>query len=200
MVTLVVVPLGDRFDEVLAAARTGAEWAWRLLYQDLAPTVIGYVRSRGAPEPEDVAAEVFLHVVRGLPAFEGTEDGFRSWVFVIAHHRMLDDARSRSRRPQDAVPTEAMAGFAGGHDVEDEALGSVRLDELRTLIEELSPDQADVLLLRFLGGLSIDEVAQAVGKRPGAVKALQHRGVRALTRRLEELGVSPSGEEALTES
>jgi RNA polymerase sigma factor (sigma-70 family) len=194
------VALGDRFEEVLAAARTGAEWAWRLLYTDLAPILTGYLRSRGAVDPEDVTGEVFLQVVKGLPAFEGTEDGFRSWVFVIAHHRLLDDVRARSRRPQDAVPTEAMAGFRGAADVEEEALGSVSLDELRRVIEELSPDQADVLLLRFLGGLSIDEVAQAVGKRPGAVKALQHRGVKALTKLLGDRGVSLTGEEALTES
>jgi RNA polymerase sigma-70 factor (ECF subfamily) len=75
-------PFGESFQDLLEAARAGGEWAWTLIYRDLAPTVLGYLRAEGAHEPEDLLCEVFLHVVRGINTFEGDEDGFRSWVFV----------------------------------------------------------------------------------------------------------------------
>src|SRR3954471_20934012 len=89
----------DGFDEVLAAARAGAEWAWERIYGELAPSVAGYLRAHGASEPEDVAGEVFLQVVRGLERFEGGEAAFRAWVFTIAHRRCVDDLRRGARRP-----------------------------------------------------------------------------------------------------
>jgi RNA polymerase sigma-70 factor (ECF subfamily) len=64
---------GDAFGDVLLAARAGAEWAWQRIYDDLAPKVVGYLRGHGAGDPEDVAGEVFLQVVRGLPGFSGGE-------------------------------------------------------------------------------------------------------------------------------
>jgi DNA-directed RNA polymerase specialized sigma24 family protein len=79
--------LGTQFPEVLAAARTGAEWAWISIYRDLSPVVLGYLRARRATEPEDLLGEVFLQVARDLPAFDGSERDFRAWAFV------------RSRRP-----------------------------------------------------------------------------------------------------
>src|SRR4030081_3701589 len=63
-----LLALGESFEVVLAAARTGADWAWEALYRDLAPLVHGYLRSRGAREPEDLTGEVFLGIARGLPS------------------------------------------------------------------------------------------------------------------------------------
>jgi DNA-directed RNA polymerase specialized sigma24 family protein len=89
----------ESFNSVLTAARAGADWAWERIYADLAPVVTGYLRGHGAAEPEDLAGETFLHVVRDLPRFEGDERAFRSWVFTIAHRRLIDDRRRRGRRP-----------------------------------------------------------------------------------------------------
>lgn len=169
----------DAFDSVLAAARAGADWAWERIYADLAGSVIGYLRAHGARDPEDVAGEVFLQVVRDLPRFApGPDDpqrDFRAWVFTIVHRRLLDDRRRRARKPAAALPE----GFdlAGG-DVADDA--TMRLDRRRVLglLDDLPPDQRSVLLLRILGDMTIEEIAQAVGKRPGAVKALQRRGLK----------------------
>ncbi len=180
--------LGANFTNILSAARTGAEWAWESLYEALAPSVLGYLRARGAAEPEDLTGEVFLHVVRDLHGFDGDERAFRAWVFVIAHHRLLDDVRARKRRPVDPrsdLPIEAIIGGA-----DDEASKSLEEEHVRQIIEALSPDQRDVLLLRVLGGLTVDEVAAAVGKRPGAVKALQRRGLAAIQGSLAKDGVT----------
>ena len=178
----------ERFSEVLDAARAGAEWAWTDLYRELAPVVLGYLRSRGAFEAEDLLGEVFLQVVRDLHAFEGTEREFRSWVFVIAHHRMLDDRRRRGRRPVEPMDAGGEEHRATS-DVEGEALGAISTDRVQAILSGLAPDQRDVLLLRLLGGLTVDEVARALGKRPGAVKALQRRGLAAIERTFSAEGV-----------
>jgi RNA polymerase sigma-70 factor (ECF subfamily) len=183
-------PLGmvDMNEEVIVAARGGDEWAWTVIYRALAPPVLGYLRSRGAVEPEDLLGEVFLQVVRDLPNFDGTGRDFRAWVFVVAHHRMLDDWRHRARRP-----VQLLAGFADGEDragdVEDEAMHAISTDRVRTILARLSPDQRDVLLLRILGGLTIDEIARTLDKQPGAVKALQRRGLAAIEREHSQTGV-----------
>jgi RNA polymerase sigma factor (sigma-70 family) len=173
----------DGFDEVLAAARAGAEWAWERIYGDLAPSVAGYLRAHGASEPEDVAGEVFLQVVRGLDGFEGGEAAFRAWVFTIAHRRCVDDVRRGARRPVRLVDDEVLERAAGwGGDVHEDAAAHLDETAVREAILGLPGDQRSVLLLRILGDLTIEEVARAVGKRPGAVKALQRRALRRMER------------------
>ncbi len=169
------------FDDVLTAARAGAEWAWTEIYEELAPKVLGYLRARGAPEPEDAAGEVFLQVVRGLPGFAGGEREFRAWTFTIAHRRLVDALRERGRRPVDATPGDVIEGASGsGGDVSEEAEDRIADARVRAAIDALAPDQRSVILLRIIGDLTIEEIARAVGKRPGAVKALQRRGLQRL--------------------
>jgi RNA polymerase sigma factor (sigma-70 family) len=173
----------DVFDDVLFAARAGAEWAWTRIYDELAPRIIGYLRAHGAADPEDVAGEVFLQVVRGLPDFSGGKAEFNAWTFTIAHRRLVDDLRRRRRRPVEVAPADVLAFVAGaGGDVADDADARMANASVRAAIAELPPDQRSVVLLRIIGDLTIDEIARAVGKRPGAVKALQRRGLRRLER------------------
>ena len=185
--------LGESFPSVLAAARTGAPWAFERLWQALAPSVVGYLRLQGALEADDVTSEVFLSVFTGLESFEGDEDRFRSWVFTIAHRRLVDDWRRRGRRPALADgggPNEQRQAESAGGDVEDEALRRLSEQRVRRLCDLLAPDQRDVLLLRMVAGMSLDQTAEALEKTTIAVKALQHRGVAALRRHLEREGVS----------
>jgi RNA polymerase sigma-70 factor (ECF subfamily) len=171
----------DGFDGVLAAARAGAEWAWERIYGELAPGVAGYLRAHGAAEPDDVTGEVFLQVVRGLDGFEGGEAAFRAWVFTITHRRHVDHVRRGVRRPVRPAPDDVLERAAGpGGDVEDDAAARLEEAAVREAIASLPPDQRSVLLLRILGDLTIEEIARAVGKRPGAVKALQRRAVRRM--------------------
>lgn len=178
---------GEAFASILEAARAGAEWAWSRLYRDLAGPVLGYMRGRGAADPDDLLGEVFLQVARNIGTFEGGERAFRSWVFTVAHHRVIDERRYRNRRPVVLEGDPEPAMVAG--DVEQEALEHLGTDRVVALLEHLSPDQREVLLLRIVGDLTIDEVARVVGKRPGAVKALQRRGLETLRRRIGEKGV-----------
>ena len=182
-----------QFDAVLTAARDGAPWALERIFTALAPVVTGYLRVQGSAEPEDLTSEVFVAVLRKLGDFHGDEAGFRSWVFTIAHRRLLDERRRRSRRPPPEHLTDTADAFApelrAPADVEGALDRSLGVDRVRALCERLVPGQRDVLLLRLLGDLSIEQVAETLGKSTGAVKALQRRGLLAIGRLLEREGV-----------
>jgi RNA polymerase sigma factor (sigma-70 family) len=180
----------ERFRALLEAAREGSEQAWAEIYRWLAPAVVGYLRVNGAPEPEDTLSEVFLQVARDLPRFEGDERRFRAWVFAIAHNRLIDARRASARRPVEPVPEPPEPDASAAVDAEEEALARIGLDEVHRVLEALSEDQRAVLLLRVLGELTVEEVASALGKRPGAVKALQRRGLAAVRRELARGGVT----------
>jgi RNA polymerase sigma-70 factor (ECF subfamily) len=169
------------FESVLFAARAGAEWAWARIYEELAPSVAGYLRAHGAADPEDLVGEVFLQVVRGLDGFSGPEPAFRAWVFTIAHRRLVDDVRRRVRRPAVPMEPEMLGDVAGeGGDVTEEAAAALDAERVQAAIAELPGDQRTVLLLRIMGDLTIEQIAETMGKRPGAVKALQRRALRRL--------------------
>ena len=191
--------LGQAFDSVITAARAGAEWAWTELYDDLSPLVLGYLRGRGAAEPEDLTGEVFLHMVRDVQSFEGDERAFRSWTLSIAHHRLLDDIRYRRRRPAEPAGEEVDRGIAQDGNVETEALSSLGSQKVLRIIRTLPPDQRDVLLLRMLADLTIEEIARILDKRVGAVKALQRRGLTNLRKRISR-GRTHTGEKDAYES
>jgi RNA polymerase sigma factor (sigma-70 family) len=179
----------EAFSTLLEAAREGSESAWATIYRRLAPPVLGYLRANDAPDPEDVLSEAFLQVARDLPGFDGNARQFRAWVFTIAHHRLLDARRAGSRRPSEPVAEPPEPGEMPQQDAADEALARIGHERVHRILATLSPDQRAVLLLRVVGGLTVEEVARALGKRPGAVKALQRRGLAAARRQLEREGV-----------
>ena len=187
---------GPAFPSVLAAARAGSETAWAEIHDQLAPILLGYLRARGAAEPEDVLAETLLQIVRDLSRFHGGEDEFRAWAFSIARNRLLDERRRSARRP---APPQADVGEPGGSapDAADQALGHIDAERVRRVLAGLNPDQRDVLLLRVFGDLTVDQVARLTGRSPGAVRQLQRRGLDAARRALEREGVTLSDRRTL---
>jgi RNA polymerase sigma factor (sigma-70 family) len=178
------------FKETLAAARRGEEGAWQRLFRELAPALLGYLRAAGAAEPEDVLSETFLQMARDIERFDGDWKGFRAWAYSIAHHRLLDAARSRARRPVDPVETVPEPVGPAGADAAETALATIGTEDVHSLLAAISPDQRDVLLLRVLGDFKISDVARVLGKRQGAVKALQRRGLAAVEREIKKRGVT----------
>jgi RNA polymerase sigma-70 factor (ECF subfamily) len=184
----------DRFEALLDAARGGDERAWAEIYADLAPAVLGYLRGSGALDAEDTLAETFLQVARDLGRFSGDYSKFRAWTFTIAHHRLIDARRSAARRPMDLVadvPEPSMNGADPvAPDAADEAVARIGAEELERVLAALTPEQRAVVLLRVIGDLSLTQVAEALGKRTGAIKQLQRRGLAAVKRELGRLGVT----------
>ena len=183
--------IGEGFDRVLARAREGDELAWSAIYDDLSGPLLGYLRGRGAPEPEDQLGEVFLQVARDLATFSGDEAGFRSWVFTIAHRRMLDASRARRRRPTRPLPPDELRPLAETlvrpADEVDVVVSRIADDALLAgLLAHLSEDQQEVLLLRFAGDLDTATVGEVTGRSANAVAAITRRGLVALRAIVEQ--------------
>jgi RNA polymerase sigma-70 factor (ECF subfamily) len=147
-------------------------------YRALAPAVLGYFRSHHVDQPEDLVGEVFVSVARNFRQFRGDADDFRGWVFAIAHRRRVDHTRRwRVRR---RVVTADPPEYGRTDDRSD-------LDvDLLAALDELTPSQREVVVLRFVADLSLEEVARIVHRRVGAVKALQARALAQLAGRLGE--------------
>ena len=144
---------------------------------------------RGAADPEDVTSEVFLAVFERLADFTGPEDKFRSWLFTIAHRKAVDARRRISRRPWTEVAPSEAPDLPGGN-VEDEALTAITTGRVLDLLAELPDIQRDVLLLRVVADLTVDQVAEALGKSPGAIKQHQRRALNGLRSRFDRADVT----------
>jgi RNA polymerase sigma factor (sigma-70 family) len=185
--------LGDQFQDILTAAQDGGEWAVAILYRWLHPAVVGYFRARSGDDADDLASETWMAVARALPTFSGDEPAFRSWVFTIAHRRLVDHHRATARRPRtrSLTPVEGdgpdgPVELPGGDDPAGEVMAALAGNEaVRRVIALLPRDQADIVLLRVVAGLPVEDVAAITGRRPGTVRVLQHRALRRLAERLE---------------
>ena len=173
----------DQFETVLLAAQAGARWASTDLWNEYAPAVAAFLRARGSREADDLTSEVFLAVFDRLGTFSGGEAEFRAFVFTIAFRRLTDELRRRSRRGEHEEWQQELDDRRAPS-AEHEALSRIADDSTRALLEGLSPDQRDVMVLRILGDLTIEQVAAVLGKRTGAVKALQRRALETLRRKV----------------
>lgn len=163
----------QRFAEVLARAKRGDELAFRVLYEAYHPRMLRYLRARAGDSGEDLASEVWITIARGLKRFTGDEAGFRGWIFTSARHRLIDHARRRQVRPveaQEELPEMAVTDPAR---LESE-------EAVRELVAGLNDEQAEIVLLRVLGGFSAREVATMLDTTEEAVRVAQHRALRRL--------------------
>lgn len=171
--------------QLVEAARTGDERAWRTIVAELGPALVGYARSKGVPDPEDLMQEVFVALAERLADFEGSWRRFRSWAFTIAHHKMADHHRSRSRRPR-LVPMEVAAGMAGGPTPSDELEMIDERERSLTALDRLSPVEREVILLRVVAELDSEQVGEILGKRPGTVRVIQSRATTKMKQMMQE--------------
>ncbi|HZB51629.1 MAG TPA: RNA polymerase sigma factor [Mycobacteriales bacterium] len=178
--------IGPAFAETLAAARDGEEQAFAVLWRDLNPALLRYLRVLAPAMADDVAAEVWLEVCRDLRRFRGDEAGFRSWLFTVARMRAVDAARKAARRPVQPIAPGSLPDRPAADDPAEAALEAEATRDALGLIAELPPDQAEVVALRVIAGLDVAQVGEIVGKRPGTVRVLAHRGLRRLAQRLAE--------------
>ncbi len=172
--------LGSAFPEALVGARRGDDAAFAALWRDVQPLLVRYLGVASGPAAEDLASETWLRVAQGLDRFDGDEPGFRAWVFTIARHRLLDWRRHETRARTVTRSVEHFSSRPAVDDPAHDALEQLSTDQALTLIGTLPPDQAEVVALRAVAGLDVAHVARVVGKRPGAVRVLAHRGLRRL--------------------
>ena len=173
----------EQFEDVIAAAKTGAEWATTILYREFGPSLLRYLRAQAPADGEDLASEVWMNVAGGLARFEGDDAAFRCWLFSIARRRLID-FRRREQRRRTMLSSLETTGASDGVDPEAQALMASESEAALAHIASLPPDQAEVVLLRVVAGLDAEEVAAIVGKKAGAVRVLQHRALKRLSGRL----------------
>ena len=176
----------DRLSAVVLAAQAGEEEAFSELYQLVQPGLLRYLSVLVGRDAEDIASETWLQVCRDLHTFVGNADGFRGWVATIGRHRALDHLRSRSRRPGDVAPWEALLTIAGREDTAVQAEESLSTAAALSLIGALPQEQAEAVLLRAVIGLDAKSAAAVLGKSPGAVRTSAYRGLKNLAAMLEQ--------------
>lgn len=174
------------FDDLLRAARAGGTWALEELYRRHDPAVRRYLRGRAGDDADDLASQTWIDAARGLRRFHGGEDDFRGWVFTIARRRLADHGRRRARRPEVPAESAVLDAVVSADDPATVTADALDGDAAARRIAELLPAaQAEVVLLRVVGGLSADEVAEVTGRRPGTVRVVQHRALQRLARQLD---------------
>ena len=173
-------------DEVVEKARRGDPSALTAVYEALAPGILAYLRNRGSRDAEGLTQEVFLQLLPRLRKITGGAAGVRSLSFTIAHSRLIDEFRRRSRSTE--LPYEADLDGRLHDSAEQQVIEQAGLHEITALLAKLGDEQKAVILLRVLGDLSLEETARIVGKSVGAVKQLQRRGLLALREHAEGRG------------
>ena len=180
-----MTPVQPTLDASLDEARSGSQAAFAELWRRLSPAVCGYLRAKGAGDPDATTNEVFLGAFEALPGFVGDGDQFRGLLFTIAQRRLVDELRRRSRRVVEVAWSPELDDRQDAS-AEHEALAAHGDVEARTLLDGLPQDQRDVMMLRIFGDLTVDQIATTLGKSPGAVKQLQRRGLENLRRRVTQ--------------
>jgi RNA polymerase sigma-70 factor, ECF subfamily len=176
--------IGPRFPVVLTAAARGDEAAFGMLWYDLQPRLVRYFTVIVPGAAEDLASETWLGVIRGIGRFQGSEPAFRAWVFTIARHEVLDWRRRAARKPTQDLPMSGLVEVAAPDDPAAAAVEDASTRAALALIATLPADQAEAIALRVVAGLEVSRVAEIMGKRPGTVRVLTHRGLRRLAERL----------------
>ncbi len=178
--------LGDRFEEVFAAAAAGDPDAFATLWRATHPRLLRYLRVLSGDLAEDVASETWLKAMGALATFQGTEQAFRGWLSVIGRNVATDHARRAARRPESPLRDDACAAAGTSPDAADVALERWGTAQALRLLATLPPAQAEMVALRVVVGLEPVDVARIVGRSPGAVRVAVHRALATLGRRLAD--------------
>ena len=169
-------------EEILSAAREGQPRALRDIYEFLAPSILAYLAGKGCDDPEALTQEVFLTLFGKLGNLTGGVSGLRTFAFSVAHARMVDDVRRRERQPV-LAQFDPQADDRFSSSAEETVLGSA--SGVSALLQGLRRRHQEVLLLRVVADLSIEETAKIMGISAGAVKQLQGRALKTLKDRME---------------
>lgn len=167
--------------ELVAQAQNGHTWAVGALYDRHHEAIFRFVWARVGSRAvaEDLTGDIFVRMVTSLPGYQAGDTPFRAWLYRIARNRIIDHLRQSAVQPDVALHESAHA-----HTEKEELMHAVdfqlSVESVRTALEQINPAERDVVTLRFLIGLSLQEVADTLDKSVGAVKTLQHRGLRSL--------------------
>lgn len=180
----------ERVEEkrLLRAAQQGNTDAFAALYRENVQRIFRYIfhRVNDRHLAEDLTGDVFMRALQGIASYTDQGKPFVAWLYRIAHDRVVDHYRKVERRPVETDVDEAPIPVE--HNMDERLLRRQAAAALREALATLTSDQQQVIILRFIEGLPTEEVASIMGKNGNAIKALQHRALRALAGRLERAG------------
>jgi RNA polymerase sigma-70 factor (ECF subfamily) len=166
-------------DAVLVAAQRGDGDAFAVIWRELSPAVCGYLTARGVADPDGMTSDVFLALLPRLSELTGGVAGLRTFVFSVAHARFVDDLRRRARQPA-SVAFDPTYHDDVVESAEHEAMARVGTAWVQKLLDGLSPDHREVLALRVVADLGLEQTASVMERSVGSVKQLQRRALLAL--------------------
>ena len=177
----------DQIDRYVVLAQKGESYAFEALYDHFYDQIFRYIAFKTSDSliAEDLTEDVFLRMLESIRKFKPQGHPFSSWLFRIAHNRVIDHYRKRGRDKN--VPLDTILTTVGESQSTLDTYVETKLAmrEVNQAMENLTDLQREVLNLRFAGGLSIKETAEAVNRNENSVKALQHSAVKKLRVLLE---------------
>ena len=168
-------------EQLVQQIQKGSGEAMSILYRRHRPAILRYTQARvyDWQEAQDLTGEIFLRMVAHLPQYQNTGAPFTAWLFRIAHNMIITHRQKESR-----IPLVAISHADNSSRPEDNPAllveNEIEMDWVWRGLQQLDEVQRDVIILRFLIGLSLQEAAHALDKSVGAIKTLQHRGILAL--------------------
>jgi RNA polymerase sigma-70 factor (ECF subfamily) len=172
----------------LAGAQRREPGALTRIYHAYAPPLFRFFMAEVGhrQDANDLVGQVFLSAIESLPRFRGPVEALGGWLFKIARHDLYDYRRKQGRSRDEPLEHNLKEASAktGTEDPEELAIDRLEGTRVMAALRRLSPDQREVLLLRFVGQMTAPEIAAAMDKTVGAVKALQHRGLANLAKAL----------------
>ena len=161
-------------------AQQGDQEALTQLYEANFDKIYRYVALKIGDrfEAEDITQQVFINAIKSISSFKWQGTSFSAWLYRIAHNQIVDYLRRKTKRPM--VPREKAATKSSSEDPSATAELNVDIARVAAAAKQLTKAQQEVISLRFASELSITEVAEAMGKSEGAIKALQHSAIHSL--------------------
>ncbi len=170
----------------IAAMKRGDARAAERVFRSHQPMLMRYLRSQEPRAAEDIAGEVWLAAAKALDQFEGDEAGFRSWLFTVARRRVIEHRRRGARRRTDPMPPSTFGNLLREDDSSEVATDSTEAQRaVQLMVEHLSPEQSEVLILRVVADLSAGQVAELMQRPETWVRTTQHRALKRLAAHLD---------------
>jgi RNA polymerase sigma-70 factor (ECF subfamily) len=168
--------------DAVEAAAAGRESGWDVLFDRFYPVVLRFAMARLGDHDaaEEVAQEVFVAAVASIGTLrERREPAVEAWFIRITRYKAVDRLRRRAA-PENQVPENV----ASADDPAATATNRVEAEEVRRAMDELTEDQREILIRRFVLDQSLEDVATGTGRRVGAIKSMQHRALATLSKQL----------------
>lgn len=177
-------PLEPVMDEAILVrmAQQGDREMFARLYEAYNSRIYRYVYFRVSDQglAEDVTSDIFLKVWKNLNTYQGDQSAFMTWIYRIAHNTVIDYYRTRKAIVSMEDVREVKLCYYD--DVEEKLDNQLQSQHLCTAMASLTKEQQQVLLLKFVTGMSTAEIAKKTHKQEGAVRALQMRGLQRLSK------------------